>query len=261
MRQTNCFPPGRLHHSLQHPLAAVPARQSTFRVTCITSQNVLSLSTCFPGTNIHGSHPRIPFLTRDKGIYLHPALYGKRTPVHQNLPDSGRRTPTPAIAATRPWYRACWTSPSACMQCVPTHSFGWVLLYVHRNRRLIRDGSPGRPPRPSHSSRALATHSHRNIFTHSTLDQGKPLSAEWIFDENIFVLMDIIKSRLTAVLSWWFIFQLVTNRGCKVAKPYPWTLPFCMAFSVCDVMNKVWHVWQKCMIIASWAKTSFCSSL
>ena len=27
-----------------------------------------------------------------------------------------------------------------------------VLLYVHRNRRLIRDGSPGRPPRLSHSS-------------------------------------------------------------------------------------------------------------
>ena len=27
-----------------------------------------------------------------------------------------------------------------------------VLLYVHRNRRLIRDESPGRPPRLSHSS-------------------------------------------------------------------------------------------------------------
>ena len=27
-----------------------------------------------------------------------------------------------------------------------------VLLYVHRNRRLIRDGSPGRLPRLSHSS-------------------------------------------------------------------------------------------------------------
>ena len=27
-----------------------------------------------------------------------------------------------------------------------------VLLYVHRNRRLIRDGSPGRPPPLSHSS-------------------------------------------------------------------------------------------------------------
>ena len=26
-----------------------------------------------------------------------------------------------------------------------------VLLYVHRNRRLIRDGSPGRPSRLSHS--------------------------------------------------------------------------------------------------------------
>ena len=30
-----------------------------------------------------------------------------------------------------------------------------VLFYVHRNRRLIRDGSPGRPPRLSHSSWAL----------------------------------------------------------------------------------------------------------
>ena len=27
-----------------------------------------------------------------------------------------------------------------------------VLLYVHRNCGFIRDGSPGRPPRPSHSS-------------------------------------------------------------------------------------------------------------
>ena len=27
-----------------------------------------------------------------------------------------------------------------------------VLLYVHRNRRLIRDGSPGRPLRLSHTS-------------------------------------------------------------------------------------------------------------
>ena len=32
---------------------------------------------------------------------------------------------------------------------------GLVLLYVHRNRRLIRDGSPGRPPRLSYSSGAL----------------------------------------------------------------------------------------------------------
>ena len=30
-----------------------------------------------------------------------------------------------------------------------------VLFYVHRNRWLIRDGSPGRPPRLSHSSWAL----------------------------------------------------------------------------------------------------------
>ena len=41
----------------------------------------------------------------------------------------------------------------------PAHSSTWieVLLYpyVHRNRSLIRDGSPGRPPRLSHSSWAL----------------------------------------------------------------------------------------------------------
>ena len=30
-----------------------------------------------------------------------------------------------------------------------------MLLYVHRNHRFIRDGSPGRPPRLSHSSWAL----------------------------------------------------------------------------------------------------------
>ena len=30
-----------------------------------------------------------------------------------------------------------------------------VLLYGHRNRRLIRDGSPGRPPQLSHRSEAL----------------------------------------------------------------------------------------------------------
>ena len=43
--------------------------------------------------------------------------------------------------------QCCFTS-TACRCC-------WVLLYVHRNRRLIRDGSPGWPPRLSHSSCAL----------------------------------------------------------------------------------------------------------
>ena len=38
---------------------------------------------------------------------------------------------------------------------VRTWLVGWVLLYVHRNSRLIRDGSPGRPARLSHSSWAL----------------------------------------------------------------------------------------------------------
>ena len=43
---------------------------------------------------------------------------------------------------------------------------GWVLLYVHRNRRIIRDGSPGRPLRLSHSSWALASsYSRRSLST------------------------------------------------------------------------------------------------
>ena len=35
-----------------------------------------------------------------------------------------------------------------------------MLLYVHRNSRLIRDGSPGRPPRLSHSSWVLKRRIH-----------------------------------------------------------------------------------------------------
>ena len=43
-------------------------------------------------------------------------------------------------------------------KCITMSIFvGWLpmLLYVHRNCRLIRDGSPGRPLRLSHSSRTL----------------------------------------------------------------------------------------------------------
>ena len=43
-------------------------------------------------------------------------------------------------------------------------SFGWVMFYVHRNRRLIRDGSPGRPPRLSHISWALVFSRLKSLF-------------------------------------------------------------------------------------------------
>ena len=42
----------------------------------------------------------------------------------------------------------------AFLWCVSS-TLGWVLIYIHRNHRLIRDGSPGRPPWLSHSSWAL----------------------------------------------------------------------------------------------------------
>ena len=40
----------------------------------------------------------------------------------------------------------------------------WVLLNVHRNRRLIREGSPGQPPRLSCSSWALYKYAWVGIY-------------------------------------------------------------------------------------------------
>ena len=51
-----------------------------------------------------------------------------------------------------------------CLRC--TCAEVEVLLYVHRNCRLIRDGSPGRPPRLSHSSWALRYYSSMLLYVH-----------------------------------------------------------------------------------------------
>ena len=61
---------------------------------------------------------------------------------------------------------------------------GWVLLYVHRNRRLIRDGSPERPPRLSHSSWDLIERVSRltgdyTIQQHLLTAVIQPLSQHW----------------------------------------------------------------------------------
>ena len=44
-----------------------------------------------------------------------------------------------------------------------------VLLYIHRNRRVIRDGSPGRPPRLSYSSSTLLFLSGKPLLLYCTL--------------------------------------------------------------------------------------------
>ena len=48
------------------------------------------------------------------------------------------------------------------------HTVQWVvvevLLYIHRNCRFIRDGSPGRPPQLSHGSRALSREREDAVF-------------------------------------------------------------------------------------------------
>ena len=47
------------------------------------------------------------------------------------------------------------SSADLCSSSVLLYVVVEVLFYVHRNRRFIRDGSPGRPPRLSHSTWAL----------------------------------------------------------------------------------------------------------
>ena len=76
-----------------------------------------------------------------------PDLTALGLPLRDDLPQS-----SPHLCATHGCRTVCcslYVSPEAQMQ---TLLMVEVLLYVHRNRRLIRDGSPGQPPRLSHSS-------------------------------------------------------------------------------------------------------------
>ena len=72
---------------------------------------------------------------------------------------------------------------------------GWVLLYVHRNRRFIRDGSPGRPPRLSHSSRVINICNNSNS---SSLLLDFRIELVFVFHRH---LVWFIRNRLRLLLS------------------------------------------------------------
>ena len=92
--------------------------------------------------------------------------WGHKTPT-QSKKDKGqerkvkRSWPKTPIQYTRLHIYStvlCSQAKSLCSCCMwLILKVGWVLFYVHRNCRLItiRDGSPGWPPRLSHSSWAL----------------------------------------------------------------------------------------------------------
>ena len=61
----------------------------------------------------------------------------------------GRSQPVTAEFDRRVPESEVWSASVASVSASSTHAE--VLFYVHRNRRFIRDGSPGRPPRLSHS--------------------------------------------------------------------------------------------------------------
>ena len=87
------------------------------------------------------------------------------------------------------WHRygslALWGIFSESRRSVHTLvTVGWVLLYVHRNRRPIRDGSPGRPPRLWHSSWGLTGGGERgrlHTYRYTVTTRMTPACIIWCF--------------------------------------------------------------------------------
>ena len=77
------------------------------------------------------------------------------------------------------FYYPATQAPIHCLQNV-TRWLLEVLLYVHRNHRFIRDGSPGRPPWLSHSSWALH-------IIHQLVDIMYYATAHW----NIYICIPV----------------------------------------------------------------------
>ena len=71
-------------------------------------------------------------------------------PPPSELPELWRKSLTPLMDFLK-------STVQGNVDTLPRSSVVEVLLYVHRNRRLIRDGSPGWPPPLSHSSWSLTT--------------------------------------------------------------------------------------------------------
>ena len=80
----------------------------------------------------------------------------------------------------------------------------WVLLYVHRNRRLIRDRSPGQPPRLSHSSWTLFTGVKQIILYWCQTHHPLPVSNKSSFF-NLTTQSAVYSRQLVIAysLTWW----------------------------------------------------------
>ena len=118
-----------------------------------------------------------------------------------------------------------------------------MLLYVRRNRRLIRDVSPGRPPRLSHSSWAL-------ICQHSWLLALKPLRCVCVChyppppnptpspSSDITIRLDV-HQRITYICVAFRAWR--GSRGIRVewfTEPVAFSLPYAMTVRPTRIMNK-----------------------
>ena len=103
--------------------------------------------------------------------------------------------------------QCCFTS-TACRCC-------WVLPYVHRNRRLIRDGSPGRPPRLSHSSCAMTS----TVETIRLIRDGEPRTATATFTQLLSAEKSGNQTSLLSQETAWDAVQVAENRDFRQLCP------------------------------------------
>ena len=124
-----------------HPFLLLHSRDR-IRLPCLdtphVSQTVLNFHARGIVTLIGQLHSIFPWL-------------GKR---RQRRPKSTRQgSSQEATGCRQPQWRELWSALRSAHWAVSAlHWLVEVLLYVHRKGRFIRDGSPGRPPRLSHSS-------------------------------------------------------------------------------------------------------------
>ena len=143
-------------------------------------------------------------------------LYG-RVLIPRDSPDSC--SPALTLITSQPCCRVCLIAsvmPSDRQQpAAPTGRLFVVevLSYVRRYRRLVRDGSPARPPRLSHSSWALTFlpgHSSSALLTPTetavwTIRDGEPrtatltftqlLSSGQLYDDEL--MLNVLRCQLT----------------------------------------------------------------
>ena len=130
---------------------------------------------------------------------------------------------------------------------------GWVLLYVHRNRRLIRDGSPGRPPRLSHSFWALTASVEVLLYVHRNrrlIMDGRPVEVLLYVHRNRRLIRD---GRPVEVLLYVHRNRRLIRDGSPGLSHSPWALTASVLPPMYFACGYVWwincHSWMELLSV------------